>query len=238
MTFDSCQGEERDIIFYSMVDSPSNTAKLSSIFAKEMSTDEEDGKLREQRLNVGFSRAKDKVVFVISRQPQEFVGEVGNAIRHFYGQLQEGLKLPSGDRAESEGERLLLNLVLQTNFYRTNKDWINIQEQFPIGKYLKSINNRIDIPNYRADFLLSLSKPDEKPIDIVLEYDGFEFHFKQDAPINVTNFDEYYIAQDLERQKALETYGYEFVRMNKFILRNDPIGTLDKYFEFIVKKKL
>jgi len=236
MTFDSCQGEERDIVYYSMVESPSNSARLSSVFAKSMSVDVEEGKLREQRLNVGFSRAKELVVFVISKKPDEFKGEIGIAIKTFRDQLQDGLKLPAPSESESEGEKRLLSLIKQTSFYRENKEWINIQAQFPIGQYLKRINNA-DIPNYQTDFLLTLNKPDQKPISMILEYDGFEFHFKEGYDVNKLNYDDYYIAQDITRTKDIETYGYEFVRMNKFILRDNPVEYLDDRFNFIVKKK-
>ncbi len=236
MTFDTCQGEERDIVYYSMVESPSNNAKLNTIFAKAMSGDDEEGKLREQRLNVGLSRAKETVIFVISKQPEDFKGEIGAAIRTFKSELENSLKLPEPNETESEGEKLLLGLVQQTNFYKQNKDWIDIQSQFPIGKYLRMIN-KADIPLYRTDFLLTYSPPNAKPVSIILEYDGFEYHFQDGYEVNRSNFDDFYVTQDVERQKALETYGYEFVRANKFILADDPIGNLDQKFDFIVKKK-
>jgi len=236
MTFDTCQGEERDIVYYSMVESPSNKTRLSTIFAKQISGDDEEGKLREQRLNVGFSRAKESVVFVISKDPEEFKGEIGEAIRTFKTELEEGKKLPKPSELESEGEKLLLNLVQQTNFYRENKEWVNIQAQFPIGEYLRRINNA-DIPNYRTDFLLTYNPPDSKPVSMILEYDGFEFHFKDGYDVNKLNYDDYYVAQDIERQKALESYGYEFIRLNKFVLKDDPIAILDERFDLIVKKK-
>jgi hypothetical protein len=55
MTFDTCQGEERDIIFYSMVASE-HSDKLWGVFIKDLaSVDiEEDGQIKAQRLNVGF----------------------------------------------------------------------------------------------------------------------------------------------------------------------------------------
>lgn len=237
MTFDTCQGEERDRVYYSMVESPSNSSRLSTIFAKALSNDDEEGKLREQRLNVGFSRCKECAVFVLSKPVEDFKGEVGTAVRHFKDELDRGLKLPKPTEMESEGEKMLLNLVEQTVFCSKNKDWINIQAQFPIGEYLRAIN-KADIPKYRTDFLLTFSKPDSKPVNIILEYDGFEYHFQQGYDVNRLNYDDYYVAQNIERMKALETYGYEFVRLNKFMLADNPIEVLDQKFDFIVKKRL
>jgi hypothetical protein len=34
--------------------------------------------------------------------------------------------------------------------------------------------------------------------------------------------------EDVERQKVLESYGYSFLRVNRFNLGNDPVRTLDE----------
>ena len=59
MTFDTCQGEEREVIIYSMVATASHDA-LRYIFPIELrNTDERvDEQLKMQRLNVGFSRPR------------------------------------------------------------------------------------------------------------------------------------------------------------------------------------
>ena len=60
MTFDTCQGEERDTIFYSMVATETDD-HLWGVFIKNLNDvdSEEDGKIKAQRLNVGLSRAKE-----------------------------------------------------------------------------------------------------------------------------------------------------------------------------------
>ncbi len=57
MTFDTCQGEERDVIFYSMV-ATGESDRLWGVFIKDLADVdlEEESKIRAQRLNVGFSR--------------------------------------------------------------------------------------------------------------------------------------------------------------------------------------
>ena len=65
MTFDTCQGEERDTVLYSMVANPSED-KLNYIFPRDLTRrfyDEEAGKIKVQRLNVGFSRARECMHF-------------------------------------------------------------------------------------------------------------------------------------------------------------------------------
>ena len=68
MTFDTCQGEERDLIFYSMV-ATHEVDRLWGVFIKDLANVdlEEEGRIKAQRLNVGFSRAKECVHFVLSK---------------------------------------------------------------------------------------------------------------------------------------------------------------------------
>jgi superfamily I DNA and/or RNA helicase len=84
MTFDSCQGEERNIIFYSMVATHKQDL-LNYIFPVELKNADElvGEKLKMQRLNVGFSRAQEMVSFVLSKPLAEFKGSIGHAMRHF-----------------------------------------------------------------------------------------------------------------------------------------------------------
>ncbi len=237
MTFDTAQGEERDIIFYSMVEKEGENI-LRYIFPVSFKNleDEEEGNLKAQRLNVGLSRAKETTHFVLSKKLEDVKGEIGNALRHFKRQLEEGKRLPKMDKAGSEMEKVLLHYIQQTNFYKENADKIEIIPQFEIGKYLKQISNA-DIPSYRVDFLMIFH--DGKDRVILLEYDGFEYHFRYgEDRVNELNYDRYYVEQDVERQRILESYGYDFLRVNKFILRDDPVGNLDKKFAQLLKKKL
>src|SRR3989338_2033262 len=93
MTFDTCQGEESDIIYYSMVASP-HSDKLWGVFIKDLNNVdiEEDGKIKAQRLNVGFSRAKECVHFVLSKPLENFTGSIGDALRHYQYVLDEARK--------------------------------------------------------------------------------------------------------------------------------------------------
>ena len=80
MTFDTCQGEERDVILYSMVATAFND-KLAYIFPKSLEEAEEvEHVLRLQRLNVGFSRAKERIHFFVSKPVEEFSGAIGKAL--------------------------------------------------------------------------------------------------------------------------------------------------------------
>ena len=53
---------------------------------------------------------------------------------------------------------------------------------------------------------------------MILEYDGVEFHTKNPDIVTKQNFPQQYLEYDLERQLELESYGYHFLRINKFSL--------------------
>ena len=73
---------------------------------------------------------------------------------------------------------------------------------------------------------------------ILIEYDGFEYHFQHgEDRVNELNYDRYYVEQDVERQRILESYGYDFLRVNKFVLRENPIEELDARLRILLKKK-
>ena len=119
MTFDTCQGEEREIIFYSMV-ATKKKDKLNWIFPTDLSnTDlEELGDKKAQRMNVGLSRVQEKMVFVLSKKPDEFNNEIGNAIRFIHNIYDSEEKLPSKSQLDpsSPMEAKVLDWFKQTHF--------------------------------------------------------------------------------------------------------------------------
>ncbi|PRH81410.1 hypothetical protein C6N40_12930 [Arenimonas caeni] len=84
MTVDSCQGEERQQIFYSMVATRGQDA-LNYIFPVSLdgAVDAVEDKLKVQRLNVGFSRAQESIWIVHSMPLDEFRGGIGHALRYY-----------------------------------------------------------------------------------------------------------------------------------------------------------
>lgn len=231
-TFDTCQGEERDIVYYSMVANPEED-RLWGVFIKDLSSVdiEEDGKLKAQRLNVGFSRAKECINFVVSKPIDEFTGSIGDALRHYQEILSLAKKepLPKDTDSNSPMEKKVLNWLTQTEFYKDNQDSIELNAQFEIGKYLKQIDGKnYSHPNYRVDFLLIYKGTKEDKHNIIIEYDGFKEHFKELSDVDQYNYQQYYKDEDLYREKVLEGYGYKFLRINKFNLGDEPIKTINK----------
>ena len=234
MTFDSCQGEERKIIFYSMVATRQRDV-LNHIFPVDLAGAEEnvEDKLKMQRLNVGFSRAEELVWFVLSKPVEEFKGAIGKALQHFSNVLAKPDIDPADTDQNSPMERRVLEWLEQTSFCQMNSDAIEIVPQFPVGDYLRQLDPTYRHPSWRADFLLTFSAP-QGIARIIIEYDGFEHHFTKGRPINVGNHERYLRDADIERQLTLESYGYRFLRINRFNLGHDPVRTLSERLERLV----
>ncbi len=238
MTFDTCQGEERDIIFYSMVATEEDD-HLWGVFIKNLNDvdREEDGRIKVQRLNVGFSRAKECMHFVLSKPIEKYSGSIGEALRHYYFVLNEAKKERSVSEVDekSQMEPKVLHWFYQTDFWINNKEHITFIPQFELGKYLKQLDKTYNHPNYKVDFLLIYKDKNHIEHKIIIEYDGFE-HFKGIDGINEFNYQDYMKDEDIYRQKILEGYGYKFLRINKFNVGNYPIKTLNDRIENLINE--
>lgn len=232
-TLDTCQGEERDYVFYSMVANRMQDG-LNYILPRELkvSEDEVDGNLKMQRVNVGFSRAKEKIVFIHSKPINEFNGSARLILQHYLSVKEAARKLPDNEQTDlnSPMEAKLLEWMKSTTFVNKNADNLEIIPQFELGNYLKSINPTYSHPAYKVDFLMRLTTPDEKIVQAIIEYDGFEFHFdiSQRHNIQADNWRSYLTADDVERECVLESFGYKMLRINRFNITNDPVTMLDK----------
>ncbi|MBU4306155.1 MAG: hypothetical protein KJ893_11140, partial [Candidatus Omnitrophica bacterium] len=217
------QGEERDIVYYSFVEDKNlKNANLASIYPVIDGTADNIRSLKMQRLNVGFSRAKDTMVFVCSQPIEQFSNtRLGAALKHYYAVLESNKKNDFFVEDESvfgsPMEKKLYALLLDTKFVKERREYIKIIPQFDIGKYI-SAEYKVYIPKYRADFLLTYAQGG-KEATLILEYDGLEFHFKDPREVNSLNFSQSYLDYDTARQLELESYGYPFLRINKFNLR-------------------
>lgn len=239
MTFDTCQGEERDIVFYSMVATEEDD-KLWAIFIKDLSRVdlEENGQIRAQRLNVGFSRAKECIYLITSKPFENFSGSIRDALIHYKGVLDMAKKEPLPDKLDPKSpmEKKVLNWLTQTEFYKNNQQKIEIKPQFNLGKYLKQLDTYYDHPEYTVDFLVIYNDL-TKIHKIIMEYDGFEYHFRNLDNVASFNYEKYYSEEDIYRQKVLESYGYKFIRINRFNVGSNPIDSLDKRINTLLQER-
>ena len=238
MTFDTCQGEERDIVFYSMV-ATEESDRLWGVFIKDLGADNAYEKIKAQRLNVGFSRAKECMHFVLSKSQDKYSGSIGDALVHYRDVREDAKKKPSVSELDprSEMERKVMHWFCQTRFYKESKDDIEFKPQFEIGKFLKQLDETYSHPNYKVDFLLVYRDKSDREHKIIIEYDGFKEHFEDIDEVNELNYEHYYSDEDVYRQKVLESYGYKFLRINRFNIGANPIQTLDDRIAKLVKHR-
>lgn len=239
MTFDSCQGEERQVIFYSMVATVTDD-KLNYIFPVEIDGAETrvEEMLKMQRLNVGFSRAMECIHFVLSKPVDEYRGSARRVLQHYWNVLTEaGRADPEDTDPNSPMERRLLGWLEATQVYQLHRENIEVIPQFQIGAYLRQLDPAYQHPAYRVDFLLRYAAEDSV-VQIVIEYDGLKEHFERLESINAGNYEAYYRESDLERQFVLESYGYRFLRVNRFNLGADPVATLDARLKDLLGRAL
>ncbi|CUW40073.1 protein of unknown function [Magnetospirillum sp. XM-1] len=237
MTFDTCQGEEREIIFYSMVATATQDS-LNYIFPVDLTNafDRVEEALKVQRLNVGFSRAQECIHFVLSKPIDQYVGSARAVLQH-YERILNDRSMPEQHEVDpaSPMEGKVLQWLNAATFVQNHRDEIEVQAQFPIGDYLRQLDPFYKHPSYRADFLLTYSNGDGKPINIIIEYDGFQEHFTDRKNVHVGNWAEYYKPDDIERQMIIESYGYKFLRINRFNLGTDPAQTLSRRLAELIK---
>jgi hypothetical protein len=234
MTFDTCQGEEREIIFYSLVASAEKD-RLAYIFPRELDRDrsgEIDHNLRLQRLNVGFSRGQEKIVFVHSKPIDEYSSALRTALVHYRSELERAKAMPTEDDVDqaSPMEKKVLHWLSQVPLLRELGPACEIVAGFELGNYLKQLDPTYNHPKYRIDFLLRIEDGNHMH-QLALEYDGFEFHFAKDMPaglIDNSTWSSYLNSSDLEREHVIESFGVQMIRLNRFNLGKDPVATIDK----------
>lgn len=234
MTFDTCQGEEREIIFYSLV-ATGEKDRLAYVFPSKLGRDqseEVDRNLRLQRLNVGLSRGQEKIVFVHSKELDKYASSLKVALLHYQKELDRAKSMPLETDLDdaSPMERKVLHWLSQVPIIRDLGDNCEIVAQFELGKYLKQLDPTYHHADYRVDFLVRISD-DHRQYQLVIEYDGFEFHFEQGVPsglINESTWRTYLTPDDLEREKVLESFGVPMIRLNRFNLGKDPVATIDR----------
>ncbi len=232
MTFDTCQGEEREVIFYSLV-ATAEKDRLAYIFPSklEKNSDEVDHSLRLQRLNVGLSRGQEKLVFVHSKPIDQYSSALRVALSHYRGELERAKLMPTEDELDeaSPMERKVLHWLSQVPLIRDLDGDCEIIAQFELGKYLRQLDPTYHHPDYCVDFLVRIRDGGQHH-QMVLEYDGFEFHFEKGVPsgmINSSTWRHYLTAEDVEREKVLESFGVQMIRLNRFNLGKDPVATID-----------
>jgi hypothetical protein len=243
MTFDTCQGEERDVIYYSMV-ATENDDKLIYVFPRDIAQtsydSDSDSEIRRQRLNVGFSRSKETMHFVLSKPVEEYTGSIGVALGHYATLKDEVSKRLTSEAVDQNSpmEKKVLDWVYNTPFWQKNaaQERCELRAQFELGEYLRQLDPTYHHPKYVVDFILFYRDEGNRSYKIIIEYDGFEEHTDADNRqyVDGNNFESYLKEEDIYRQKVLEGYGYEFIRLNKFNIGSDPVTYINERIEKLI----
>jgi very-short-patch-repair endonuclease len=232
------QGEERNLIYYSLVqDKRWDNADLRTIYPIIGGTADNIRRLKMQRLNVGFSRAKDIMVFVHSMPIADYSDtRLGDALKHYANIRAATHDVYVTDETVfgSLSEKALYCLILQTSFFQAHREQCRLIAQFEIGKYIRQEYHKY-IPAYRVDFLMTLGG-DGKEKTLIIEYDGIEFHMRNPDVVTAHNFDQEYLEYDTQRRLELESFGYTFLRITKFSLLprrqgETPVDVLNEMLE-------
>src|SRR5690606_15112492 len=180
------------------------------------------------------SRAQESIWIVHSMPLDEFRGGIGHALRFYANALDRQEVRPEQTDPRSPMEAKVLDWLQKTPFVQSHGDAIEILPQFPVGDYLRQLDPTYQHPAWRVDFLVTV-QTDRGALQIVVEYDGFEHHFRKDRPVHVGNHERYLVEADVERQLTLESYGYRFLRINRFNLGSDPVATLSARLQRLVE---
>jgi ssDNA-binding Zn-finger/Zn-ribbon topoisomerase 1 len=178
--------------------------------------------------------------FVLSKSIEKYNGSIGDALRHYQFVLVEARKERNISETDenSKMEPKVMKWFHDTDFWKKHNDSIEFIPQFELGKYLKQLDKTYNHPNYKVDFLLVYRDEGNKEHKIVIEYDGFGEHFghfEGDEEINAFNYQDYHTDAHVYREKVLESYGYKFLRINKFNVGDDPVATLNERIGNLIK---
>lgn len=181
------QGDERDIVIYSMVISdPSEKRRYISLAGEGGEITRE---LSEGRVNVAFTRAKQQVHVVTSLNPEQWPD--GIWIKRYLEYVDDF----------GRGSRLLQDGVDETKFDSNfERDFYLLLKPYLDENYI--LQNQVESCGYKLDFALLHRNSSKR---LAIECDG-PTHFEQES-------DDTYVQSDWERQSVLEAAKWEFYRV-------------------------
>ncbi|MDN5338424.1 MAG: hypothetical protein PWQ20_1494 [Thermotogaceae bacterium] len=198
---ENVQGDERDIIIFSIGYAPDESGRLRLNFG---ALNKDGG---ENRLNVAISRAKKKIYVVTSIEPEELRTE--NLKNPGPRLLKEYLKYVKAvsDSRKKEAEKILYSLsnisghndlVFESNFEE------EVYEKLSQSKIIKQnrleLHTQVSSSGYRID--IGVYDPRQSKYILGVECDGALYHSSKSAR-----------ERDIHRQKFLESRGWKILRI-------------------------
>ena len=123
------------------------------------------------------------------------------------------------------GEPNSIFLEILFKFFKSKKFNYLKKKIILIGSYDLSINQMKKLNyNFKFNIINKIDESKKNKINII----NVDYHFKKESLIDEFNFEDHYTEEHMERQRALEAYGYKFIRLNRFNCSDDPITFLSK----------
>ncbi|MGB4758959.1 MAG: AAA domain-containing protein [Candidatus Saccharimonadales bacterium] len=230
-TFDTCSDIKRDYVFYSMVVSE-NHDWLDQVLPPELPALVNNISLANKRLLAGINSARTSMHFVISKPISSFSGAVKQMLEFYQVKLNTlSTKAKPGNTSDIllPAENDLAAAYHNTSFAEKHEQSAHFIANYQFADYLKAFSKSYQKPAYKVYFLVSLS---DTPI--VIEYDDLKEKFLQS---DKSGKDGAYLSeQDVYGQKVMESYGYHFLRLNKYNLGSNASGMLDKHLSHAIRK--
>ncbi len=221
MTPETAYGVERDYMFYSLVSDPAFDDLWVSL------------PQHEEHLCVSLSRAAEAVHFILSKPIDTFSGQIRDALAHYQSKLTGGSsRVNNVSDVLMAAESLFPQYFYATDFYKKHKEQTRLVTQFSLRELMKALSPKATHPPYKVDFLAVYETH-----RIIITYDEFKPQFLSLPGSSKEHAGSYLTAQDIYDQKVLESYGYRFLRLNKFNLGAKPVETLDRLLTAATKQR-
>jgi len=203
------QGDDRDVIFLSMVSARSDTRRIGTL---------SDQKAK-RRFNVAVSRAKEQLWLFHSVQENELSPRCfrRSLLNHVRQPETPAAVLPAG--VESVTDLRLLSRTVQRGTENSPKpfdSWFEVDVFLDIAEQGFAVTPQYPVHDRRIDLVVTGGSR-----KLAVECYGDYWHGPE-------KFEE-----DLYRQKELERCGWEFVIILESSYRNDPAGTLSPLWEIL-----
>ena len=214
---ENVQGDERDIIIFSVAYGKNENGKISVNFG---SLSQDGG---ENRLNVAISRAKKKIYVVTSIEPEALQVEntKNTGPKLFKKYLQYVRAVSNGDKDEAKS---ILMSVLDTK--SKNKEDNRHDSDFEAEIYEAlvkkgyEVHTQVGVSGYKID--LAIYDTTKSKYILGIECDGEVYHSSKSAR-----------ERDIHRQRYLESRGWTIARIWSYNWWSDSKGEIEKIVNLV-----
>lgn len=193
---ENVQGDERDIIIFSIGYAPNESDRVSVNFGALS----QDG--GENRLNVAISRAKEKIYVITSIEPEELKVEGTKNIgaKLFKNYLQYAREVSSKENAEAEN--VLRELVYTKDRDKKADDMDDIASKLYVRLKDKGylVEKNVGVSDYKID--LAVYDKDSSRYLVGIECDGYSYYNQPSTR-----------ERDIHRKRFLESRGWNLYRI-------------------------